>query len=298
MVERASKESVKTAKSLPPAACRARLARMRSRQIRGRAAVLLLAAIAADAVAGRISPQIAPRSRFTGGEAWVEVSVFNAGDETARDVQAVAELGGRSARSALREALPPGESCELRVDLGSPPTPRGLYTIVLRVHYEDDLGHGFTALSTIPIFTADTEPDPGFAVRLSPLTMEARGRIRLAVAASDPRVRDVTARLVLPAELRAAQTQAPEALAPGDTELETTVIENVSGLEGSYYRVYAVADAVVEGVHKSAVGASTIVLAPPTAMSRTVKIAWIAAGAALLAAFGLLQLLPAKPKGG
>lgn len=230
-------------------------------------------------------------TQVRGGRVTAHVTMRNAGDEAMGNVAPSAWLAGQPVvTGSAQPELAVGESLARTLDLGQVPPLPGHYTAVVSVRYTDRYGHPFTTLKTMPVYTAD----PG---ALAPLA----GRME-ATTLDGPQLTDVTLNwnaetpvnvrmwLVLPPELTGSPREATIRIPGFGTVTQRVALARTWAVDGSQYRVFAIADFVWQGQHRSCVIPGALRVpgrSPPPA--RFMQALW-AIPAAFLLAFALWPL--------
>ena len=259
------------------------------------AATLILGIVCASrAQAGNISLDITPRSGFSGGRIHADIAVHNVGGEPALAVQTEVWLGERHVAGERHDRLPAGGSLTNRVDVGAPPQPPGIHTLVVRVLYEDETGHPFSALATIPVFTADTMPLALIEARLTSVDLDRSERATLTLVSRHTEDVALDCRLVLPRELRAKPDRVRLTLSPGRLRRLPFTIENRTAIRGSYYRIFAIVDMSHAGAHQSLVVPAAVAVTPFPTLSQQSERLGVIAAILLLVLFGAAQCVKAE----
>jgi hypothetical protein len=261
----------------------------RSRRRAWIAGLLVGLAAARPAAAGRLALQISPACRYRAGRVDVTVDVANRGDEPAAEARVTARLGAAAVTAPLADPLAAGAQARATLDLGAAPQPAGVYTVVVEVRYADGNGYPFSALSFIPLVTADVTDDPPLAAAAGALTFWEAGSLRVTVSNRLPRAVDAEVRLVLPAGLDTpAAARRLSAPAGGPAPLEFPVTR-AGARHRSRHLALVLFDGVDAGRHWSLAQPAVIrVERPPDPLTTWRGAGW-ATVVALLAAFALLQ---------
>lgn len=262
------------------------------------AGLLVLIALPANCLAGHISLEIAASSRFAKGMCQVEVTISNKGDESARRIQVEATLGSTNVLTAVHPELGSNESYTTRIDLGLAPSP-GTHTIIVKVRYTDGNNYPFTALSSVPILTAvPADDDPRLKAVLRSSRMSNKGAMQFEITSMSDETISLTARLIVPPELKCTPQTTVLMLQPGKTNTIIFSIDNVWAQPPSHYMVIAVADYEHGGRHESHSSTAHIAIQRPwyiATMSRKWQIGLIGAIVFLMLVFAGLQFLHYVP---
>lgn len=257
---------------------------------------LFCCALPLSCAASCITLETRAASRFRHGQVGVTLDVENKGTAPALSVQAEVFLGARSVSSAVREQLPAGETFHAALQLGPPPLPDGVHTAIVRIRYTDGPGHRFMAQSLVAVITAapDPEDDPLSAhLTVSHATRDAEAVLSLASRTNV--ALPVHVRLALPSEFDCPAPELDVTLLPGKEQPCRFRVRNVSALPGSVYAIFAVADCVANGQHRSVTAAGSLAVGSPSTPSEPLRAAAAFLVAALLAAFVALQFRRTTP---
>jgi len=233
-------------------------------------------------------------TRFAGGQVTARVTITNQGDESAKSVYVEALLGKRSVSSSRIETLPVDSSNEWNIELGSPPKPRGVHTIALRVRYTDIYGHPASGLHTVPVYTGDAPAGRSSGSELSSTTIKQSGALKLTLNAHQGFTNEVACRLILPSEIRCDQPVVSLHPTAGEKVEHLFEIHNGTALRGSRYRVFVVLDYVLDGLHASTVEVGILEVNPYRKFSIRERNLWIVVIAMLVIAFIAAQFFPVR----
>jgi len=256
-------------------------------------------------VASHITLETKSGSSFRQGEVSVNVEITNSGDEPAMSVQVEAILGDRSLTSPLCEELPVGQTHRAVLEMGPPPAPAGIHTVILKVHYTDGRGYPFTALTSIGVVTTVPELDrEPLTATLAPSPSRRRNELTLTVATSTEEPMEAHIRLVLPGELSCKKPDLDVSVPPRETQTCRFLVDNEGALPGSTYAILAVIDYTIRGQHRSVVAGGTLSIKGAQPWPRTRRTGGLIIIAVLLMAFGVIQfrrkdreaLPPAEPE--
>lgn len=221
---------------------------MRKRTLFVSACCLLLAGSAA---ASFIRIDCNPAVSISNGRVSASVRLTNLGDEPAYDLNASVYCASAASRTGDIPDLQPGQTSNLVIDLGSPPEPGGIYSMVFRISYRDSGGKSYSALSTLPLVTDIDSPPKAFIalaadnieigkncsmkVRLTPLKDIGQARITM----------------FLPDELQTESPSLDIQMKNQEPAEASFRIRNTGANSGSTYLAVLVADTVIDGLHFS-----------------------------------------------
>ncbi|MBC8453523.1 hypothetical protein H8D64_00540, partial [PVC group bacterium] len=103
--------------------------------------------------AGTIDLNFQPATTFRNGKAGISAKITNRGTIPAQHIQLEAILAGDSAFNQQHSLLESKETFSTTIELGTPPEPDGIYTIVIKTRYSDPNGYPLSTLKTVPLVT-------------------------------------------------------------------------------------------------------------------------------------------------
>ncbi|MGQ9661432.1 MAG: hypothetical protein ACUVWX_03730 [Kiritimatiellia bacterium] len=215
--------------------------------------------------ASSVSLAIAPSTEFRDGRILVHVRVTNSGPETAHSPWIEARLGSEVVRRDLAPLLQPGDAFSTTLELEQPPVPPGIHTVLLVAHYDDTKGYPYTALTAIPVVTAEPlSCFPAVKVQLAPLVLSSKGLLRVKLTNCCTQALRVNLSLLLPEELRSVgEAGRIVLLLPHQTQDIGFEIENRWAIPPSSYTVVATANCTLDARHESSVGFGRVVVRQP-----------------------------------
>jgi len=269
---------------------------------------LLLIIAALPASAGRITLEteatcktVADAGQTEGGQDQVPAGICalritNRGDEAATDLTIGLELDAVLLVAERVARLDPDASWEGELEIAPEVMQVGRNGFVIRVDYHDREGYPLAAVSHAYLSLGPPRPQD-LQARLSPVALSGEpGSTILEVHNTGTRLRALTARLIVPRTLRSDSLVVEAVLMPGEDVELTFTIDNFSAFADSTYRIYALLESDLDGIHEAVfVPANAVVTSGerPTARLRTV----LAAVAGLLAgAWWMAQFRPSHQK--
>jgi len=212
----------------------------------------LLLLLAVPALASYISLNTKLTSQFERGKLKASVEIVNKGDEAACNVQAEFRSGGLSVLADKVPQLPVDLTYKAKRELPLALSAPGTYPLALIVHYTDANQYPFSALTLQTFVYREEAPSP-LASQLGSATIDKEGGLTLRLKNFGSRPLQVTAGLVVPAELTAGQAGRAVVLEPNSDQSVSFSIKNFSALAGSTYQVFAVAEFEDGGRHFTAI---------------------------------------------
>ncbi len=207
------------------------------------------------ACAGEITLQIKAGSTHRENTVIVFTEITNLGNVSAHNVWVEAEVFGRTGQTETHELLPVDATSKDSLLMGELPELRGIYTVVIKVHYEDANGHPFTALSYIPFISKMPElPDDVISGEIDQVSVRKSEDVRVVLRQEgiDGGVGlAVSLRIVLPDEMESDVSSAEVGLVDALEREMNFSIYNKSAVAGSVYSFYVIADYEWEGLHRS-----------------------------------------------
>jgi len=258
--------------------------------------IAILHAFPARGNAAYIALRMRPSARFANGRITATVRITNRGNEAAGNVWTEAMLGDTVVESSHLPALAPDETHAWEIDMGTAPALPGVHALVFRAHYLDSHGHPFSALHTIPLFTADVTPDSGITAELTSLELDRTGTLELTVSSRHADPVDVECRLMLPDEITCPRAVYRATVSPSREATHRYTLHNVAALPGSRSRVFAVIRYRHASRGHAAIAAATVRVRRYPWLSRRARNVWIGVIAILLVAFVAAQFLPRRER--
>jgi hypothetical protein len=239
--------------------------------------------------ANSITLDVDASSRYSKGSVRLKMVTINKGTEAADDIRVEVFLGDVHVESDTLARLDINEDHEWFLELGAPPQPPGIHTIVIRIHYTDTFGHPVSGLHTTQVFTGDVSPGEAFEADLEWTEMKESGSVTLSLSSQGDVAQEIACRLVLPVELQCAEPSISLSLAPRGQASHAFSLRNTTALRGSRYRIYAIMDFVKDGRHHSIQKPALLTIQPHKSMTRRAQSSWIAIALLLLIAFFIAQ---------
>lgn len=193
-------------------------------------------------------------TQVRGGRVTARVSMRNAGDEPMGNLTPSAWLAGHPAvAGSPHPELPVGETLTRTLDLGEVPPLPGHYTAVVSARYTDRYGHPFTTLKTIPVYTADPGALTPLSGRMAPITLDGPQQADVSLNWSAEFPASVHLWMVVPPELSCSPAEATIRIPGYGAATQRVEVARTWAVEGSQYRIFAIADFVWRGQHRSCV---------------------------------------------
>lgn len=250
-------------------------------------AATCLALLPLAATAGFIQLRLDAETTTSSTPPALTVSVSNTGDNPARNVSINATLESWSASTPPIRTIAPGATHTVALPITTPPTQPGNYTTILKARYTDDNNVSFSAITTAEAsFPGDVRrigehllPPADWIVPLLSAQSHTNGAtlsLRLMSLTAAPE--SIHLRLILPDELRCAESSRQLTLPPDTETTETFELDTRHAQPGSTYTVWAILDNESQGQHQTA-STSTIVRieATPTTPPPWQYLLWLSA---------------------
>ncbi|MBI4549438.1 MAG: hypothetical protein HY714_00730 [Candidatus Omnitrophica bacterium] len=191
----------------------------------------------------------------------VSIKITNKGDESAYDVTHQLLLPGTSSFLPSAGEIAPGKALEVQHSISPQHRLPGSYSLALLTHYTDAGRYPFSALS--PIFYHFGESRPALIVsKLGDRTVSGRGVLKLGLKSLSQKTLDLRCRLYLPKEILCPAPEKEHRLAPGGTAFLTFPVQNLGGLKGSRYAVFALINYEQDGFHHSDMASAFLTISP------------------------------------
>ena len=252
---------------------------------------ITVALAATCAHASFISMQSDPSVFIEDNKVLAVIRLTNLGDEPAYDLSVRAACKGQEGLSETVANIQPDGSVTLNADMGSPPSPGGIYTVVFTIYYKDSGGTSYSALNSIPLVT-DLDAPPRYAVKVTAenVALDRRGTIDAQIEVMDS-VEDHTLSLFLPAEIRCREKVT--SIKQGASSASFT-IRNKTANPGSTYLAIIVSDYTKQGTHISKATPMNIKVTSAAPASQSVGL--ISLLIALVAVAVALQVRPLRQR--
>lgn len=206
-----------------------------------------------DVSAGEISLQIQAGSTYRDGNVMVFTEITNRGTTDAQNIWVEAEAFGRTHRTDQRSSLLVTDVYQESLPMGEQPDLRGVYTIIIRIHYEDGNGHPFSVLSFIPFISVMPESlDDSFTATVAPVTIRKKQDVCITIE-KEREGTGITAdlRLFLPDEIECDASSFSMDFKDDEERTFDFEIYNRSSVAGSIYSCYVIIDYELDGIHRS-----------------------------------------------
>ncbi len=219
------------------------------------AMLLLAAAAASTALAGKISIGIQHRAELRDGALVVTATIRNSGDEAAQTVMPVLRFQDKEVRAQARPSLEPDASMEETLSVPVGELGEGRWPFRLAVDYTDLNQYPFQALEVHAI-TVGNPPPAKLSVKGPTIEggLAGSGTLRVEVKNLSADARKIRVLLQLPEGLEAQPpAHALDLAGWGEKTLKVSAT-NRTALAGSKYPVFAIAEYEDGPVHHAVVG--------------------------------------------
>jgi hypothetical protein len=221
--------------------------------------ILILAALwATPAVAGTTSITISQRARLEAGQFVVTLALGNEGDEAALGVTPTLRFRGREVRGKAAERLYPTDTVEERLVLPAEGLGEGRWPYEIAVDYTDGNLYAFQALQVQTLVVGSPPPAKVVVPAFAGASVAGTGAIEVRVKnlTPEPRTARIQARMPAGVEVgEATREQRLDAWQELSFELPLT---NRTGLVGSVYPLFVVAEYDDGPVHQAVVAQSSV----------------------------------------
>ncbi|MFW6152318.1 MAG: hypothetical protein ACOC6C_05025, partial [Verrucomicrobiota bacterium] len=180
-----------------------------------------------------INLKINPATYFTKGKARVRFTIQNNGTAPASTVAVKATLGKTEAQTLMWQRIGVNETVSTNLNLGKPPSPPGIYTVVLKAVYKDSGGHSFSSLDVFPLVTADlniSQMESELDASLNSTSITDQGVLQFSLQTG--KSFSGTVRFVAPDELQCSPRKTEIKLAEGAKKSVLVQVENKNALPG------------------------------------------------------------------
>ena len=217
------------------------------------AAVILLLLCAGNVFAGTIQLSISTTTPtiFEKGNNTVNISISNMGDENALGAYvSLITPEGFTAEDADIGVIKAGSYASAKANLNMEGGFRGIYPLVLRVHYTDANGYPFSAISYAPM-TVTTSPPARVRVASeeTALGKEGRGKIELSLTNLGDQAKNITTTVFFPDEIMSVSAGHHRVIKSKESASMRIDIRDIGGLVGSAYVGVAVTEYEKDGIH-------------------------------------------------
>jgi len=196
-------------------------------------------------------------AKVEGDSLSISIATTNKGDESAFNVQAELIAGEQNVTAEKMPELRVNETYKIENRLKLAVNKKGLYPLILILHYTDANQYPFSALScqTYDIGKASVSTVIG---QIKSVKISQKGKVTLALKNSGDMPVTAKTRLVAPRELTVEEKEKDITLPPKSDKEISFAVENFSALAGSTYQVFAVTEFDAKDEHQTVISAGTI----------------------------------------
>lgn len=254
--------------------------------------LLLPLALAGPAEGGSLSITTQVTVRVTGERVHGLVTVTNGGNVPAHRVRVDISLPGARIRPAGERTLEAARSADFPFEGRLGMLLRGRHPLSVMVHFQDTLGHPFSAL-TVTTFLVQEEKALDLKVQGEPVVLGEQGTVRFWIENTGALPQAVRTSLLVPREFLPSDPLGGESRLSGGGRKEAAFsVTNLSALPGATYPVFCIVEYDREETHHTAIGMSTLRVTAGENWLRKTRWTWaggLLALAALLAIAGSVQ---------
>jgi hypothetical protein len=196
-------------------------------------------------------------SKVEGNDLNVSITSTNKGDESAFNVQAELIAGGQKIATPKMAELRVGETYKTENKFKLTVNKKGLYPLILIMHYTDANQYPFSALSC-QTYDLGNKSVPSLIVQLKSAQMSKKGNIKLAMKNSGDTSIKAKTWLVVPGELTVLEKEKEISLSSKSDKEVSFAVRNFSALAGSTYQVFAVTEFDTGDEHQTVISTGTI----------------------------------------
>jgi len=178
------------------------------------------------------------------------LQVKNTGDEAATHMRATAWLGGKKFTRSLTTSLGPSQTTKSIIDFSAADLSNGTYHIVVYLDHADLNGYEMSSVSVVP-FTMNRSGEPMIQVVAENLVLNTNDELTARIKNSSNQELAVDYRLLLPRELTADTGTSLCKIPAGEVKHIVIRIDNFSGLNGSEFSAYLIAEYTTGNIHNS-----------------------------------------------
>jgi hypothetical protein len=188
------------------------------------------------------------------------VTITNAGDEPAYDVQTVLDAFGIETESSLQEILGVNSSFQVLLQMHSADVIPGTYPMIVTTHYSDANKYPFSAVSAVLIGKGD-KTRANLALVLPSIELSGEKKLKFEIKNMDDHPKQVNARIIASKEL---SVTGPESIdVPGKSAGSVSFkIKDIAARPGSNYAVFAIAEFEHNGKHYAAIMPTHVKIVP------------------------------------
>ncbi|MFH1542603.1 MAG: hypothetical protein ABIE84_05890 [bacterium] len=181
----------------------------------------------------------------------VLVAVTNKGDESAHNVQAEIRVGAKTIMAEKVQELGIDKTYKGMADVSLAGNRPGQYPLVVIMHYADANMYPFSA-PTAQTFSYRSEELPSDLFgKIKSVTFWKKGELTSTIKNLGEQEIVGTAKLVIPRELSAGQTEQPIKVSAKGEDGATFQLENFSALSGSTYQIFLVNEYELDNIHRT-----------------------------------------------
>jgi hypothetical protein len=210
------------------------------------------------------------------------VRVTNGGNVPADRVRVDITLPGARIRPAGEETLEVARSADFPFEARLGMLRKGRHPLSVVVHFQDSIGHPFSALSATT-FLVQEEKRPDLLAAGEPLVIGDRGTVRFRLENTGALPKTVKASLLLPREFSSTSPTMGSTVPAGSRKEAAFPMANLSALPGAAYPVFCIVEYDLEETHHTVIGMTTVHVAGGENWFRKTRWFW-AGGLVLLCA--------------
>ena len=210
--------------------------------------IFLMAGISSAAI---ISIQTTIQSTLENGQANLDISLKNNGDEIAYNVQTEFFFEGKTHHTPKISKLGINQTITFMKSIVLPSDIKGDYPLIMLTHYADANDYLFSALSCIRISTTSDTPPMELSGNMEGTGFSKKGRVIAGLKNLAQSDLMATLKLWVPRELKTDNAKQNVSIPPKTGKEITFEVENFSALPGSNYQVYAIAEYDKDGFHQT-----------------------------------------------
>lgn len=203
---------------------------------------------AASVQASLIDFQVEDSSVYENGGLNLSLKVINPSDESAYYVIPQIQGGGLTQYLTRVDLLGPHESYEITDQISFSPGGPGVYAFVLTLHYTDANQQPLTFVFPLLYFVDDRRPQE-ISAKIADSMVQGRGHVTLELANTGDADLALHASLILPKEIKCDVSKKQVFLKSKQKRFVRYAVENLSGTDGSIYRIFAILDYNTDSFH-------------------------------------------------
>jgi hypothetical protein len=187
----------------------------------------------------------------------VSITTTNKGDESAFNVQAQLIAGEQKITAEKMAELRVNETYKIENRLKLTANKKGLYPLILVMHYTDANQYPFSALSCQTYDVGKTSVS-SLMGQIKSAKISKKGKVTLTVKNTGDATVKAKTRLIAPAELTVEDKEKEIRLAPKSEKEVSFDVKNFSALAGSTYQVFALTEFDAKDEHQTVISTGTI----------------------------------------